>query len=83
MRAIVHEPVFADIKKTSARAAVPTRGKAPADVVLKAVEMREGEERCLALANLIVDGLLRRGQRCELAGLIMQPNSGLMEPPMQ
>src|SRR5262249_43287409 len=59
LRAVVHEPVFADVEVARAGAAAPLVGAALGDVVLKGVHAREAA--LLHGLHLVVDGALFGG----------------------
>ena len=68
----MHQAVFADIEEAAAGATVPGIRKPAADVLLKAVEVREGEERVFVLQEARVNFAMRRFERLQLPGMIVQ-----------
>src|ERR1700681_4226273 len=72
LRAVMHQPVLADIKKPAAGAAMPVIRQSSADVLLKMIEMREREQSGFEPPEAFVNTALLRRERRKLAPMIVQ-----------
>src|SRR5581483_2059196 len=70
--AVVHQPLFADVEKTAAGRAVPGVGKPADSVLLKCIEVCEGEEPGSQAEDAVVDSSLARLERSQLATAVVQ-----------
>ncbi len=81
LRAIMHQPVLADIEITRAGAAAPLVGTSLRNIVLKGVDA--GEATLLHRLHLVVDALLFVGERLQLAAAVMDDADGRSESQAQ
>src|SRR5262249_5383099 len=80
LRAIVDQPILADVQESSASAAVPAIREALRDVFLEAIVLREGEHLLAWFQQLAIDVQVFRSQRKELPAAIMQNSYRAGEP---
>src|SRR5579863_9820231 len=69
LRAVMHQPVFANVKVASAGTASPRIGQALSDVVLEGIDA--GEAALLPRLHFVVDTALFAAQRLQLATAVM------------
>jgi len=79
LRAVMHEPVLADIQEPAAGAAVPVIGQSSPDVLLKMIEMRERKQTGFEAPETIIHIPLLRRERLKLAAMIVQNTDGAGE----
>src|SRR4051812_31772722 len=65
LRAVMHQPVFADIQKAAAGAAVPVIRQPSPDVFLKMIEMRKREQSGFEAPETFVGASLTRRERLQ------------------
>ena len=59
LRTVMHQAVFADIKKAASRGAMPLIRQRANDILLKSVKMSEGEKPASQSDDAVIDAGLR------------------------
>src|SRR5437660_11770125 len=78
LRAVVHQPVLANVEITRARAAAPLVRLAQGDVVLERIDASEAAP--FEVLHLMIDAALFVSERLQLAVSIVNDSDGGAEP---
>src|SRR6185437_15479834 len=81
LRAVMYQPVFANVEVSRARAATPVVGFSLGDVVLEAVDA--GKTALFQALHLVINTLLLAIERLQLAGTVMNNSDGGAEAEFQ
>src|SRR5579883_3647004 len=72
LRAVMHQPIFADIEKSSAGRTMPSIRSTAHDVALKGIKMCKGKQAAAQPQNSFIDVRMRRTERLKLPAAVMQ-----------